>query len=233
MNEKWREIWRQRNTSDWNSLDLKQLIDLDGFDSGAGKIEVDDWREYARRILKKLSITNGNSVYEVGSGCGAFLYALRELLDIDVSGCDYSEALIKTAQRVFPGQDFKCIDAVDIDPHIKKDFLISNAVFHYFDLNYAREVLIKMLQKTNIGGAVCILEIPDINTRDQAENIRSTSLSNDEYKKKYDGLHHTYYERSWFVSIAEEHGLKCETFDGCIPNYAQNQYRFGVIITKR
>jgi trans-aconitate methyltransferase len=232
MDGKWREIWGERNASDRNNLDLKQLIDLDGFDSGAGRIEVDDWREYARRIVEKLSIANGDSVYEVGAGCGAFLFALRELLDIDVSGCDYSTGLIKTAQRVFPGRDFQCIDAAEIDPCVQKDFVISNAVFHYFDLNYAREVLVKMLHKTNVGGALCILEIPDIKTREQAENLRRTSLSIDEYEKKYAGLHHTYYERNWFVSVAAEHGLKCETFDGCIPNYAQNQYRFGVLIRK-
>lgn len=232
MYDKWHEIWGRRNASDEINITLEDLIALDGFDSGAGKIAVEDWQEYARRITEKLNITNGKSVYEVGSGSGAFLFALRQLNDIDVSGCDYSAGLINTAQCVFPSQDFQCIEAIEIDPRVKKDFVISNAVFHYFELNYAREVLVKMLHKANVGGSVCILEIPDLKTREQAESLRRTSLTFEEYEKKYSGLHHTYYERNWFVSLAAEYGLKCETFDGCVPNYAQNQYRFGVLIRK-
>ena len=223
MNGKWHEIWGRRNASEAINISHEDLIALDGFDCGAGKIAVEDWQEYASRITEKLNITDGKSVYEVGSGCGSFLFALRQLNDIDVSGCDYSAGLIKTAQRVFPGQDFQCIDAIEIDSRVKKDFVISNGVFHYFDLNYAREVLVKMLHKANVGGAVCILEIPDLRAREQAESQRRTSLTVEEYEKKYSGLHHTYYERDWFVSLAAEYGLKCETFDGCVPNYAQNQ----------
>jgi len=37
-------------------VDLDALIKLDGFDMGAGRIEVSDWRTYAARIAEKLGI---------------------------------------------------------------------------------------------------------------------------------------------------------------------------------
>ena len=68
MKNKWQEIWNRRHADELSILALHDLIALDGFDGGAGKIEVEDWREYVRRVAKKLDLKNGNSVYEVGCG---------------------------------------------------------------------------------------------------------------------------------------------------------------------
>ena len=230
MEDRWLEIWSRRSGTGAAVLDLNYLIALDGFDSGAGKIGIDDWQEYARRVSEKLDLRDGNSIYEVGCGCGAFLYALRERHDLKVGGNDYGSGLIETAQRVFPGDDFQCIEAVNIDPVPPYDYVISNSVFHYFTLDYAKQVLARMIDKASL--AVCILEIPDIKTKDQAEKLRRDMLSPEEYKKKYAGLHHTYYDRNWFAKVASERGMYCETFNGFVPNYAQNEFRFGCVILK-
>jgi hypothetical protein len=76
MENKWQAIWEKRKGGD--ILDLENLIALNGFDSGAGKIASTDWQEYAHRIVELLEIKDDDSVYEVGCGCGAFLYALKE-----------------------------------------------------------------------------------------------------------------------------------------------------------
>ena len=228
MENKWQEIWSRRRADEHSNLTLADLIALDGFDGGAGKVEVEDWREYVRRVAKKLALKDGNSVYEVGCGGGAFLYALTEQNNIKVGGNDYSTGLIEVAQGTFPGSDIHCVEAAEIDTQNKYDYVISNSVFHYFDLDYAKKVLLKMLDKARFG--VCILEIPDLKTKDQSEELRRDMLTSEEYEKKYAGLNHTYYDREWFVSIAKEHELDIEIFDGCVPNYAQNQFRFGVFI---
>jgi trans-aconitate methyltransferase len=228
MGNKWQAIWENRKGGD--ILNLENLIALDGFDSGAGKIASSDWREYAQRIIKLLEIKDGNSIYEVGCGCGAFLYALNEHTKIKVGGNDYSRELIHTASRVFPESDFQCMEASNINSEIKYDFVISNSVFHYFNLNYARDVILKMLEKAT--QSICILEIPDLKTKNQAESLRRNFLSEAEYEKKYEGLHHTYYSREWFSSLAKELNVNCQIFNGCIPNYAQNEFRFGCILHK-
>lgn len=230
MGQKWYEIWNRRNSENLDSLELKDLIALNGFDSGAGKIEEEDWREYARWVSKKLELSQSNSIFEVGCGCGAFLFALRDCVELEVGGIDYGAGLIKTAKSIFPEGDFQCLEAAQMDLSKKYDFVISNSVFHYFDESYAYDVLVKMLQKSIKG--VCILEIPDINKKSEAEKLRRNIMSVEAYEKKYAGLHHTYYDREWFVNFAKDQGFQCEIFNGCIPNYQQNFFRFGCLISK-
>lgn len=79
------------------------------------------------------------------AGGGAFLYALSEQNKIKVGGNDYSAGLIDVAKRTFPGVDLQCVEAAEIDTQKKYDYVISNSVFQYFDLGYAKNVLLKML----------------------------------------------------------------------------------------
>lgn len=74
--------------------------------------------------------------------------------------------------------------------------------------------------------------MPDLKTKDEAEALRREALTQVEYEKKYAGLTHTYYDRNWFREQAEKYGCDCELFDGCVPNYAQNRFRFGCVIRK-
>jgi trans-aconitate methyltransferase len=230
MDNSWKIIWNKRKLIQSENFSLDELIALDGFDTGAGKIKTQDWRSYTEKVALMLNLENGNSIYEVGCGSGAFLYALSEFINIEVGGNDYSQPLIQTAKMVFPGGNFECVEASEINTSKKYDFLISNSVFHYFDHQYARKAILKMIEKSN--QKICILEIPNLQKKIEAEKIRRDQLSAEEYDKKYAGLSHTYYSKDWFLSIAKEFGLGCEIFDGCIPNYIQNDFRFGCILQK-
>lgn len=226
----WRDIWNRRDSSNIERLDLDSLIKLDGFDSGAGRIDSDDWRIYVQRIASMLKLKDGESVYEVGCGCGPFLYALCEQHSIVIGGNDYSVGLIDTVRTAFPCFDFQCIEASKIDSELNYDYVISNSVFQYFSLDYAFDVLNKMIIKAK--KACVVLDVPDARSKEESEALRRDILTPGEYEKKYVGLSHTYYERKWFENIAAESGLTCEIFDGCVPNYRQNQFRFGCIIWK-
>jgi len=226
----WKEIWNRRSFSADEKLSLDALIKLDGFDSGAGRITADDWQTYADIISAKLNIKNGDSVYELGCGAGAFLFALRERLSLKVGGLDYSSALIDAANHAMPDGDFMATEAKLLDIEPAYDFVISNSVFHYFSEDYAATVLARMVEKAKT--AVAIMEIPDLKTKSESETLRRDLLSQEEYEKKYAGLEHTYYDRDWFKAQAAVLGCSCETFDGCVPGYAQNRFRFGAIIKK-
>ncbi len=226
----WKEIWGKRSYSGEQLLNLETLIKLDGFDSGAGRIEADDWQTYAEIISTKLGLFDGASVYELGCGAGAFLYALRQLHTLEVGGLDYSAPLISAAKQAMPDGDFIANEAKLVDTNHQYDFVIANSVFHYFTEEYASIVLDKMMKKAKI--AVAIMEIPDLTTKIQSETLRRDVLTQEEYEKKYAGLEHTYYRRTWFIEQAQLHGYECEVFDGCVPNYAQNKFRFGVLINK-
>lgn len=231
MNGKWHEIWSRRGGDGEFGIDLQALIDLDGFDSGAGKISASDWRTYARSIAASLGIEPGTSVYELGCGSGALLYALREL-GAEVGGADYAEGLVDVARTVFPGQRIDHVDALRVGVSPPYDFVISNSVFHYFPSDeYARTVIDAMLAKAL--RAVAIFEVPDAWHREESEAARRAALSPEEYARKYAGLEHRYYERRWFEKIAGEIGYDCEIRDQSIPNYAQNRFRFNCILRKR
>lgn len=225
--QSWKAVWGRRGDRGEGTANLDALIKLDGFDSGAGRIEVDQWRGYAGIIAEKLGLRSGETVYEVGCGAGAFLYALRERRSISIGGLDYAAGLIAAASRAMPDGEFTVAEANAVDTRIPYDHVIANGVFHYFGLAYAAEVLAGMIGKARI--AVAVLEVPDVQTRQESEAFRRDALTQVEYDKKYAGLEHTYYRRDWFRAQAAAHGISCEVFDGCVPDYAQNKFRFGVV----
>jgi len=229
MSNLWQHIWEKRSLQPQHAITLDTLIALDGFDSGAGKISLADWQEYTRRISEKLGMQSGHSVFEVGCGAGAFLYALRQQHTLTVGGLDYAAGLIDAAQQAMPDGDFKAQPAhtMAIDPQY--DFVIANSVFHYFDEAMAAEVLQAMWNKANVG--VAVLDIPHAATKNACERARRDALTEAEYEEKYRGLHHTYFNPDWFTKQLPGHPH--QIFESCVPNYAQSQYRFSVIFHKR
>ena len=228
MKQNWKEIWNRR-TSSWRG-GLDTLIKLDGLDTGAGCVETADWRTYTALIAEKLGLCNGATVFEVGCGAGALLYALQERYSLTVGGIDYATGLIAAAKMAMPDGKFKLQEAKALEVTPQYDYVIANSVFHYFDLDYAAKVLDRMIKKTK--NTIALMGVPELKTKSESEAMRRDRLTQAEYEKKYAGLEHTYYDRDWFRSQAKAHGLMCQFFDGCVPNYAQNRFRFGCIIRK-
>ncbi len=232
MNDRWHAIWNSRGASNDRALLLDELIALNGFDSGAMAIQPKEWRSNAQRIASVLGISAGEKVYEIGCGCGAFLLALQEFIGCDVAGADYSAGLIDVARKVFPGQAFDVISAVDMDTSEPCDHAISHSMFHYLTLSQASIVIKKMLTKAT--RTVGIFDLPDLATRDTAEAMRRGNMPEGEYEKKYDGLAHTYYDKAWLCSQVR---LICESatiefIPSQIDNNPQSPFRFGMIIRK-
>jgi ubiquinone/menaquinone biosynthesis C-methylase UbiE len=229
VNTRWHEVWNRRALSHDHAIGLQDLIELDGFDTGAGRITAADWRDYARAVIEILGITAGSSVYEVGCGSGAFLYALREQRTIQIGGSDYASPLIDVARIAIPDGDFSVLAAGELPQVPSYDFVISNGVFHYFpDIDYSGRVISRMIAKSR--RAVAVLEVPDQNRRAAAERVRRDKLSDELYEQKYAGLEHLYYTRKWFLDIATLHNMNCRIFPSPIPNYAQSEFRFAAFL---
>lgn len=227
--DKWKEIWNKRKLPECEAV-LDRLIQADGFDSGAGKISADSWKKYAAFIAKRLGIKEGDSLFELGCGSGAFLYLFYKIGN-KVGGIDYSASLIKIANEVMSNMDFKVCEAININTEDKYDFVISNSVFHYFpDLQYAELVINKMLEKSNIGAA--ILEVPNLALKEGSEKARRGALSPGEYEEKYKGLNHLYYDKDWFYGTGKRLNCTVEIFDQDIENYGNNAFRFNVVMIK-
>jgi trans-aconitate methyltransferase len=228
MTQSWQEIWNRRVAD--SPLDLALLVRLDGFDTGAGRIEAKDWQAYCDIIGRKLGVQNGDSVFEVGCGAGAFLFALLKTWALEIGGLDYSASLIGVAREAIPNGQFQVGDARDVSVGTQCDYVISNSVFHYLSREASSVVLDRMIAKARI--AIAILDVPDVSAKTESENLRRSALGPKEYEEKNRGLEHTYYERDWFMQQARARRLSVEIFDGCVPNYLQNQFRFGAIVRK-
>jgi trans-aconitate methyltransferase len=227
----WQTVWGRRQLSDGSASPLQALIDLDGFDGGAGRIEEAAWRTYVADVARKLGMRAGQSVFEIGCGSGAFLYPLSQA-GLSVAGLDYSPVLIDAARNAMPAGQFECAEASAFDAEPGRyDFVIANSVFHYFpDEAYARRVIVRMLSAAEQGAA--FLELPDLSSRNQAEATRRDMLTVEEYEKKYAGLAHQYFRREMFAEIGEQFGFRTELVDQSIDGYAQNPFRFNCFMHK-
>lgn len=87
-----------------------------------------------------LNITGDNvSVIDIGCGPGHYCFALAESDKRDITGIDFSENMIKIAQRHANDQNlsdrinFKVVDFFDFEPERKFDYSIMMGFVEYFE----------------------------------------------------------------------------------------------------
>ena len=233
--ENWKKIWINRKLDDFRASDekdiiLEKLIKTDGFDRGIGNIEVEAWKDYIRLISEKISLESDDSIFEVGCGCGAFLYPFY-IDNHKVGGIDYSATLVKMAGALMAGSDFYVCDAIDLNTESKFDIVVANSVFFYFpDYEYSEKVLTKMILKS--GRGVLVLDVPDLEKKEENEIVRRKLLPPGEYEKKYAGLSHLYFDKGWFKEYSDKNGFKLRIFQQNIVNYENSKFRFNCVIEK-
>ena len=227
--DSWKRIWNKREIEHGDDT-LLSLIRLDGFDEGAGNISQVNWIEYVNWIKGKLDIDETDSIFEIGCGGGAFIYPFYNM-GHKVAGIDYSNSLIKNIQDTIPNMNFFCCEAIKLNVSKKFDVVISNSVFQYFEsYDYAEIVVNKMLNKAR--KKIAVLDINDIDKRNDAENLRRGALSKEEYENKYSGLNHLFYDKTFFIDIARRFNYTIDVFSQNIKHYGNNPFRFNVIISK-
>lgn len=230
MNNNWKDVWGKRTVSDDFSDILSELICLDGFDGKTGKINVVDWVNYIKYISDYIGIKKHESIFEIGCGSGAFLYPFF-LKGHIVQGIDYSESLVKNARKLW-NAPIDCLEAIQVPVLPLFDIVISNSVFFYFpSLEYAEIVIQRMIEKSK--HIIAILEVPDVTLYDTSEEMRRGEIGEEDYKIKYAGLEHLYYDKEWFIKIGEKYNLKTSIFNQHISHYKNNDYRFNCIFKKK
>jgi 2-polyprenyl-3-methyl-5-hydroxy-6-metoxy-1,4-benzoquinol methylase len=237
MENNWRRIWENRSIQQIDSTKsskyevLEHLLSIDGFDSGTGKISPRSWDFFIKNLMTELNINMGESIFEVGCGAGAFLYPFF-MQGNQISGIDFSAKLIDQCNSFYKSNSFKACEAKDLITVPRFDFVFSFSVFFYFpDLSYASNVLRLMIQKAK--RTVIVLDVPDLEKKNECESLRRKQYPPGEYEKKYQGLNHLYYQKDWFREQAER--LKCSKIqisDQNIEGYFNNKFRFNCILNK-
>ena len=229
MTNNWQDVWNRRGQGDAAPGDLQRLLEIDGYDTGASRATADNFRVWVRRMADRIGLTDQGSVYEVGCGAGAMLVGLRECVGATVGGCDYAARLVEIARRVLPEAPIEVAEAVDVPIEPVYDVVLSQGAFHYFpDTAYAARALDRMFAKAR--DVVAVLEVPHAGRRAVAEQTRRAHLPPGQYDRMYAGLDHCYYLPDWFGDVAKAHGWGCEVFDHDLPGYAQNAFRFDVLM---
>lgn len=231
--DNWHRIWSNRTPegSQKGSV-LQTLISIDGFDSPLGFMNEHHWKDYVAQFIQRSGIVQGDSVFEVGCGAGAFLYSLHGA-GYEVSGIDYSKEQIQIAQSVMPQRKaFLNTTEASLCPiNPSSDAVIANHVVHYFpSLTYSFAVIDLMLNKAL--KVVSISGIPNVELQNESENERRSTLSVEEYDSKYQGLEILYYSKDWFAELAKIHNFLPQFFDHDMPNFLQNRFRFDCVMTR-
>jgi hypothetical protein len=82
------------------------------------------------------------------------------------------------------------------------------------------------------GYDIAILDINDATKENEYHRIRMENMNEQDYKTKYQGLEHMFYNKEWFENIAKEFNLKIDIFDQTFKKYSNSKLRFNVIMEK-
>ncbi len=230
----WKEIWEKKSRV--NTIVLECLVKADGFDSVAGSLSVEHWREYVQELFSIIGVEQNDKVFDVGCGSGAFLYEhfLRGGL---VGGVDYSSQLIDLAKGFMPSSDFSVGDAREISGVTKYDVVTSHSVFQYFDdLTMAETVLNCMTDKSK--RTIAILDVndekhSDVYHAERIEKFEEQGFSEAEYWNKYRDLNHLFYTKEFFQDFAMKNNLEVLISPQNNVHYGNSKLRFNVVFHKK
>jgi len=225
MKNNWKEVWEDR-VETIEPKTWEELFKANGYDNSRAQLRSDNLKEAQKYYWKLIDLKPTESVFEVGSGSGAFLYPLYDPKR-KIGGLDLSHNLVEVAKENLPNADWIQGEATDLPTDEKYDHVISFGCFLYFTAyDYAEKTILKMLEKSN--KTVSIYELPDADYEFHCESMRRETTPN--YDTDYKGLKHFYYEKQWFIDFAKKHNLHLTIFDQCIPNYENSKYRFCVVL---
>ena len=237
MANQWKRIWNQRedhlgavDASDRKAMFL-EMKRMDGFDIADGGIPYESLMEQYRFMERKLCLQEGNSVFEVGCGCGANLYLLHDE-GFDVGGLDYSASLIEAMRKAFPEHALKeciCDEAIHLPIDERYHAVFANSVFSYFpDLQYAEAVLERMFAKTmrSIG----LLDIHDVDKQEAFIQYRMEHIP--DYEERYRDLPKLFYPRTFFEDFASRHDMGIQFDETELDGYWNSGFVFDCYLYK-
>ena len=198
----WREVWIAREFIEPETLEtdpLSTALRLDGYDSPtAGRVTSADFVEFATAWAQRVGFATPDSVYEVGSGSGAFLATLHAATGSRLlAGCDLSPSLVEAGRVLFPMLSLDVADARDVPIRPRFDHVVSFGVFLYLPSLAAAEMVLRRMQDKAFK-SVSVLDVPDLALRSITEDVRRRRHREADHERDYAGLDRLYFDRAWF-----------------------------------
>ena len=171
-----------KKQSEWQ----QQASSSDDFKVQVGRPQSDEsWQQLALDVKQKLNLVQSDSLLDEGCGSGLLLSKLAGQCAA-VSGVDYAQAMVDTAQQLLPHSEFYCGEATTLRfDNNAFDKLLSYSIFHYFpSQDYAIEVIKEMIRVVKPGGVILIGDVLDAEFE-----VAIKSGSNLEYEQKIPYIH--------------------------------------------
>lgn len=244
----WKRIWGNRY-ADKEKLDsgnvkevFMELKRLTGNDTLGGQgVSYEAYTKQFAMARREMSFSPikdfvPESYFEVGCGSGALLFLLQQDRtsigrNFISGGVDYSQSFIEAARQVlYETRELYCAEAIELDTSIKYDCVFSYSAFEYFyDYEYAKDVMEKMLIKAN--HSVAVLDVHNKKLSDAYDDYRRSIMP--DYDERYADLKKLFYDKFFFIDFAEKHDLDVK-FTSCkLDGYWNAPFTFDVYFYKR
>lgn len=237
MSNKWKKIWQKKEIDSTLKVELAELINADGFDTGVGSYSVKTWRSMVADFCDKVSLKKEANVVEIGCGSGAFIYAANELVNANWYGVDYSESLINIAQKAIPNGQFIADEAINQNfMSTEFDVVFSHSVFQYFpSVSYAEGVLLNWCNKIRNGGYLVLMDINDVEFEAVYHSERMKAYKNpEEYNSAYNGLSHLFMSKQKLIECLVSLGMTDFIFfPHAVSGYGNSKFRFNLICKRK
>lgn len=232
----WKQIWAQKSVSNLSNITLQDLILANGYDTGVGSYDANNWRIMVADFCRKIALQPNCKILEIGCGSGAFLYAINEIFNVESYGIDYSESLIEVAQAAIPNGEFRTQPANQLsDFKTSFDIIFSNGVFFYFpDHEYVKKVILNWTKHLSSGGKFALMDLPDEKHeatyhRERMQAYKDPSKYEDDYKD----LRHLFFNKEGMIKYLESIGMEnVQLFPHVVTSYGNAKFRFNIICNK-
>lgn len=114
-----------------------------------------NWRDIAA-IIDNLEIPKGSKVLDLGCGNGR-LFELLCRYNVDYTGIDISEELIKAAKKKYPQAKFSIGDITNLKSSKKYDYIFSIAVLHHIPSAALRKKMLSDIKGALKDGGAAIV----------------------------------------------------------------------------
>lgn len=230
----WKEIWERKGMGAQARGDLHELISLDGFDTGAGKISQAEWERMVWSVRQRLRVDSSQNLCEIGCGAGAFLYPMYQTGVHRVFGVDYAASLVAISAALMPEGVFIVAEASNIPFKSDAfDAVASNSVFQYFPNHaYAASAFLEMIRVMRPGGRGVVLDINDASKKEAVEAMRRAKMPAGEYERLYRDLPHLFYEKEWWLRLGDRLGVTLHLYDQDIAGYGNSPFRYNAFFEK-
>ena len=236
MYNNWHNIWNKR-TEKFDSLDKQnasevfmEMIRIDGGDI-TDRVSYDAYISNYQKMKETMNARGGDSLFEVGCGCGPYLYLLHND-GFKIGGIDYSPTLLKHMKKVLPDSallELVSDEAINMPTLKQYDIVFSRGVFHYFpDYDYANEVMGKMLDKTKKTLGFFMIH----DKEKESDFINGRKKIDPDYEDKYKDLPKLFYTKEFFQSFAAKHNLSAKFLQIPLEGFWNDAYTFDCIMYK-